>query len=64
MKKQGAVWMQRLLGRFPHTVWLNPLPESAWQHYQSVEMMRSLLGGRMYPLTLQGLDTAIRELTH
>jgi uncharacterized protein with von Willebrand factor type A (vWA) domain len=63
-EEAGAVWMQRLLGRFPHTVWLNPLPEAAWQHYQSVEMMRSLLGGRMYPLTLQGLDTAIRELTH
>jgi hypothetical protein len=43
-------------------VWLNPTPESEWEHTQSIPMMRQLLGGRMYPLTLEGLDQAMREL--
>ncbi len=63
-EEAGAVWMQRLLDTYPHAVWLNPLPEAAWQHYQSVDMMRHLLHGRMYPLTLHGIDDAIRELSH
>jgi uncharacterized protein with von Willebrand factor type A (vWA) domain len=63
-EETGAVWLQRLLDLYSRAVWLNPLPEGAWQHYQSVDMVRSLMGGRMYPMTLQGLDTAIRELSH
>lgn len=63
-EEAGVVWMKRLLDTYPHAVWLNPLPEAAWQHYQSVEMMRSLVSGRMFPMTLHGLDAAIRELSH
>jgi len=63
-EEAGAVWMKRLLDTYPHSIWLNPLPESAWQHYQSVEMVRSLMTGRMFPMTLQGLDAAIHELSH
>jgi uncharacterized protein with von Willebrand factor type A (vWA) domain len=43
-------------------VWLNPTPESEWESTQSIRMMRQLLGERMYPLTLDGLDRAMREL--
>jgi uncharacterized protein with von Willebrand factor type A (vWA) domain len=38
------------------------VPEAEWDHTQSIRMMRQLLGGRMYPLTLEGLDRAMREL--
>jgi uncharacterized protein with von Willebrand factor type A (vWA) domain len=43
-------------------VWLNPVPESEWPHTASIRMMQQLMGGRMFPLTLEGLDGAMREL--
>jgi uncharacterized protein with von Willebrand factor type A (vWA) domain len=43
-------------------VWLNPTPEAEWDLTQSIRMMRQIMGGRMYPLTLEGLDKAMREL--
>ncbi|MEH3120592.1 MAG: VWA domain-containing protein [Sphingomonas phyllosphaerae] len=59
----GAVWMQRLTATYPAAAWLNPLPEAHWDYTASVGMIRELMGGRMYPLTLDGLDEAMRELT-
>ena len=58
----GEVWMSRITRTYPACVWLNPVPESQWEHTQSTRAMRQLMGGRMYPLTLQGLDRAMREL--
>ena len=58
----GAVWMQRLCAAFPRLVWLNPEAESRWQHTPSVRLTRELVGERMFPLTIAGLDLAIREL--
>jgi hypothetical protein len=43
-------------------VWLNPVAEKDWEYTQSIRIMRQLIGGRMYPLTLEGLDRAMREL--
>ena len=59
----GSVWMQRLTATYPAAAWLNPLPEAHWDYTATVGMMRDLMGGRMYPLTLDGLDAAMRELT-
>jgi uncharacterized protein with von Willebrand factor type A (vWA) domain len=61
-EESGQVWLGRLLAAFPHAVWLNPLPEATWPHYQSVQLVQRLLGGRMFPLTVGGLDAATREL--
>jgi len=58
----GARWMQRLARTYPHAVWLNPVPEGEWPYTQSIQMMRQLMSGRMFPLTLEGLDAAMREL--
>jgi uncharacterized protein with von Willebrand factor type A (vWA) domain len=63
-EEPGVVWMERLLAAYPHAAWLNPLGESYWPHYQSVAMVAKLLSGRMFPLTLQGLDAAMHELNH
>jgi uncharacterized protein with von Willebrand factor type A (vWA) domain len=60
----GAVWMQRLLDHYPKAVWLNPMPEKYWGGTTSIGMIRALLEGRMFPLTLDGIDRAMRELTH
>jgi uncharacterized protein with von Willebrand factor type A (vWA) domain len=59
----GAAWMQRLTGTYPSAVWLNPVPEAHWGYSQSVRLIRELMRDRMYPLTLDGLDAAMRELT-
>jgi uncharacterized protein len=58
----GETWMQRITATYPACVWLNPTPESQWDYTQSIRAMRQLMGGRMYPLTLEGLDRAMREL--
>ena len=61
-EEPGATWMERITRTYPVCVWLNPVPESEWDYTQSIRMMRQLMGGRMYPLTLEGLDRAMREL--
>lgn len=58
----GAVWMRRLLRSYPHHVWLNPTPREHWAYHGSVAVMAELLGERMYPLTLAGIDQAMRVL--
>ena len=62
-EEAGAVWMQRMLDVYPHAAWLNPTPEDSWGYYESIGMIRNLMGDRMYPLTLEGLERAMRELT-
>ena len=58
----GAVWLRRLTDVYGHSVWLNPVPEAHWSWTPSIGIVRQLVGNRMYPLTLSGLDTAMREL--
>ena len=58
----GALWLQRVSEIYKHVVWLNPVPEQHWNWTPSIGMVRRILGGRMYPLTLDGLDAATREL--
>jgi hypothetical protein len=60
----GAVWMQRVTQRFQRHVWLNPEPQDRWNHTASIGITRELLGDRMFPLTLAGLDSAIQSLKH
>jgi uncharacterized protein with von Willebrand factor type A (vWA) domain len=62
-EEAGATWLQRLTNTYPATVWLNPVPERYWAHTQSTRIAQQLLGDRMYPLTLAGLDEAMRTLT-
>ena len=62
-EESGASWMQRVANTYPATVWLNPTPEAHWGYSQSTKIIRELMNDRMYPLTLDGLDDAMRELT-
>ncbi|MBK8174075.1 MAG: VWA domain-containing protein [Rhodospirillales bacterium] len=59
----GLTWMQRLLTVYPKAVWLNPTPEEWWDATRSTQMMRQIFAGRMFPLTLDGLDRAMRCLS-
>ena len=62
-EEAGAAWLQRVAKIYPATVWLNPISEKNWGYSQSTRIVRELLGGSMFPLTLGGLDDAMRELT-
>ena len=61
-KEAGALWMQRVAARFPRLVWLNPEDPQRWEYSPSVRITRELVQGRMFPLSVAGLDLAIREL--
>ena len=61
-EEAGAVWLQRMLDTWPRAVWLNPEPERLWDYRHSIELIRTIFGSRMYPLTLAGLERAMREL--
>jgi uncharacterized protein len=62
-EEAGATWMQRLTHTYPAAAWLNPVPEQHWSYSQSTRILRELMQDRMYPLTLDGLDSAMRELS-
>jgi hypothetical protein len=62
-KEAGYVWGQRLLDAYKHAVWFNPVPQELWPYTQSIGMVRQIMGGRMFPLTLEGLDEGIRLLS-
>ena len=61
-EEAGAVWLARVAEIYSHVVWLNPIPEKHWENTPSIGLVRQLVSGRMYPLTLAGLDFAMREL--
>jgi uncharacterized protein len=61
-EEPGAVWLERVTRTYPACVWLNPVPEAQWDYTYSIRMIRQLLGDRMYPLTLDGIDRAMRAL--
>ena len=61
-EESGAVWMHRITNTYPATVWLNPVPEKQWSYSQSTKIIKELMTDRMYPLTIEGLDDAMREL--
>jgi uncharacterized protein len=61
-EEAGYVWMERVLRTYPHAVWLNPVEQRYW-YAESIGMVRKMMGNRMFPLTLDGLEAAMRELT-
>ncbi len=61
-EEPGQVWMQRLLQAYPHTIWLNPSIQQYWSYTESTRILQRLMAGRMFPLTLEGLDAGMREL--
>ena len=62
-EEAGGVWLQRFTHHFPKFVWLNPEPEGLWQYRQSIAIIRQIMGNRMYPITLEGLERAMQMLS-
>jgi len=62
-EEAGEAWMRRMLVTYPKAVWINPVPEEYWPDTASIGIMRKIMEDRMFPLTLEGLDLAMRRLT-
>jgi uncharacterized protein with von Willebrand factor type A (vWA) domain len=62
-EEAGAEWMQRLTHAFPKFAWINPEPQGVWQYRQSIAIVQQLVNQRMFPLTLAGLEGAMRLLS-
>jgi uncharacterized protein with von Willebrand factor type A (vWA) domain len=62
-EEAGSAWMQRLTGHYRRSAWLNPSPARGWGHTHSTNLLRQLMEGRMFPLSLEGLDAMTRELS-
>lgn len=62
-EEAGAEWLQRLTHAFPKFAWINPEPQGVWQYRQSISIVQQLMGQRMYPLTLKGLEDTMRLLS-
>lgn len=62
-KESGAVWMERLTKVYDRVVWLNPVREDYWEHTPTIQRVKELVEGRMFPLTLGGLEQGMALLT-
>jgi len=61
-EEAGSVWLERLTNAYKHAVWINPTPVEHWQWTQSVRITKQLMEERMYPMTVSGLDGAMKSL--
>jgi len=61
--ESGEVWLKRALAKWPDAVWINPVPQQHWGYTHSIGMINEIMGGRMFPMTLAGLDAVTRELS-
>lgn len=59
----GEMWMRRLRETYEKCIWINPVPEDEWEYTQSIAITRQLMDGKMYPLTLRGLEEGMSFLS-
>jgi uncharacterized protein with von Willebrand factor type A (vWA) domain len=62
-EEAGALWIQRITNIYENVIWLNPVPEKHWNYTPSIEIINQIISDRMFPLTIDGLDKAMRELS-
>ena len=62
-EEAGSVWLDRLTQAFPKHVWINPEPQGVWPYRQSIDLIQQLMHQNMQPLTLAGLEAAMRHLS-
>lgn len=62
-EEAGALWLQRIVDIYPHLIWINPVSQKYWKHSQSTQMIKDIIGpDRMFPMTLTGIENAMKEL--
>jgi hypothetical protein len=62
-EEPGGIWLERVNQIYESCVWINPIPERHWEYTPSLQIIKQIMGERMFPLTLEGLDHAMRELS-
>ena len=62
-KESGADWLQRIVSTWPKSVWLNPEPQASWQYRQSISLIRNMVQDKMFPVTVSGIEQAMRLLS-
>ncbi len=62
-EEAGEVWLERARAQWPDNLWINPTPEPHWRYTQSIGMIHKIFDGRMVPMTLEGIDRGMRELS-
>ena len=62
-KEAGQVWLERARAQWSSHLWINPVPEKYWEYTHSIQMIREIFEDRMVPMTLDGLERGMRELT-
>ncbi|MEE3279215.1 MAG: VWA domain-containing protein [Pseudomonadota bacterium] len=62
-EEAGAIWMSRFMGSYDNIVWINPTPQETWEYSTSVAMTQELVDGRMFPLTIRGLEEGMNLLS-
>ena len=60
----GEVWLKRVTSTWPRSVWINPSRQENWPYSQSTRIVSALFGERMFPLTPDGIEAAMRALSH
>ncbi len=61
-KEAGQVWLARAVAQWPQHLWINPVPEDGWAYAQSTALIRGIFGGRMVPMTTEGIARGVRML--
>lgn len=61
-EEAGAMWLQRVTDIYESAIWLNPVPDKHWEYTPSIEIISQIMSDRMFPLTLEGIDSAMKEL--
>jgi uncharacterized protein with von Willebrand factor type A (vWA) domain len=62
-EEPGEVWLRRAIDQWPSNIWINPVPERHWKYTHSIQMIREIFADRMYPMTIEGLGEAMKELS-
>ena len=62
-EEPGATWMERFTEAYDKMVWINPTPQETWEYSTSVGMTQELVDGRMFPLTIRGLEEGMNHLS-
>ena len=62
-EKPGSDYMNRLTNHFSKIAWLNPQPPEHWSYYHSISIINQLIDNRMFPLTVDGIGRAIKDLS-
>jgi len=62
-QEAGQVWLERARDQWASNLWINPLPEAHWQYTHSIGMIQEIFENRMVPMTLEGLERGMRNLT-